>query len=200
MSDPVGMGVPGFWLDPGDHVCAVYFGSEERDKVLIPFLQAGLQGGAKCLAMVVHPDPSDLVANLGYHAAPYVASQQLVLERTAETYLRNGAFSTNDMIAYYEQFVADAIIDGYPFARIAGEARWVLEMPSAAEEFISYESQLNDFAPRYPQVILCLYDLEYFGGGMIVDVLKTHKKLLLGGVMLDNPYYVAPDEFRAVRS
>ncbi len=200
MADAVGMGVPGVHLDAGDHVCAFYFGTDERDKVLIPFLQVGLQGGEKCIAVVDHPDPPEMAARLGDHAESYVASRQLLLEKSADTYLRNGAFSTTDMIAYYEEFVSEAIADGYPFARVTGEAGWVLEGPPGAEEFIDYESQLNNFAPRYPQVILCLYDLERFGGGMIVDVLKTHKKLLLGGLVLENPHYLTPDEFRATRS
>ena len=200
MADAVGMGVPGVHLDAGDHVCAFYFGTDERDKVLIPFLQAGLECGEKCIAVVDHPDPPEMAARLGDHAESYVASQQLVLEKPADTYLRNGAFSTTDMIAYYEEFVSEAIADGYSFARVTGEAGWVLEAPLGAEEFIDYESQLNDFAPRYPQVILCLYDLAHFGGGMIVDVLKTHKKLLLGGLVLENPHFLTPDEFRATRS
>jgi len=200
MADAVGMGVPGVHLNAGDHVCAFYFGTDERDKVLIPFLQAGLQGGEKCIAVVDHPDPPEMAARLGDQAESYVASQQLVLEKVADTYLRNGAFSTTDMIAYYEEFVSEAIADGYSFARVTGEAGWVLEAPLGAEEFIDYESQLNDFALRYPQVILCLYDLAQFGGGMIVDVLKTHKKLLLGGLVLENPHFLSPDEYRAAKS
>ncbi len=200
MPDAVGTGVAGVRLDAGDHVCAFYFGTDERDKVLIPFLQAGLQGGEKCIAVVDHPDPPEMAARLGDHAEAYVASKQLVLEKSAATYLRGGAFSTADMIAYYEELVSEAIADGYPFARLTGEAGWVLEGPPGAEEFINYESQLNSFAPRYPQVILCLYDLELFGGGIIVDVLKTHKKLLLGGLVLENPHYLTPDEFLATRS
>ncbi len=200
MSDAVGTGVAGVRLDPGDHVCAFYFGTDERDKVLIPFLQAGLQGGEKCIAVVDHPDPPEMAARLGDHAEEYVASSQLVLEKSAAVYLRGGAFSTADMIAYFEELVSAAIADGYPFARVTGEAGWVLEGPPGAEEFVDYESQLNRFAPRYPQVIMCLYDLELFGGSMIVDVLKTHKKLLLGGLVLENPHYLTPDEFLATRS
>jgi hypothetical protein len=48
-------------------------------------------------------------------------------------------------------------------------------------------------------VILCLYDLEGFGGGVVVDIMRTHKKLVLGGLVLDNPHYVSPDAFRATR-
>jgi hypothetical protein len=32
-----------------------------------------------------------------------------------------------------------------------------------------------------------------------VDVLKTHPKVLIGGMVLDNPYYLEPDEFLAKR-
>ena len=144
------MGVPGVHLDPGDHVCAFYFGTDERDKVLVPFLQAGLQGGDKCIAVVEHPDPPEMAARLGDHAESCVASQQLVLEKAANIYLRNGAFSTTDMIAHYEELVSEAIADRYTFVRVTGEAGWVLEGPPGAEEFIDYESQLNDFAPAVP--------------------------------------------------
>jgi hypothetical protein len=200
MADTVDMGVPGVQLDPGDHVCAFYFGTAERDKVLIPFLQAGLQGGDKCIAVFDYPEPKEMVARLGDDAQSCVTTHQLELKKSAETYLQTGSFSAAQMVDYYEEFVSAAIDDGYPFARVTGEAGWVLDGPPGADEFIEYESQLNDFAPRYPQVIMCLYDLERFGGGMIVDVLKTHKKLLLGGLVLDNPHYLTPDEFRATRS
>jgi hypothetical protein len=34
---------------------------------------------------------------------------------------------------------------------------------------------------------------------MLVDLVKTHPKLLLGGVVIDNPYALSPDEFLATR-
>ncbi len=83
---------------------------------------------------------------------------------------------------------------------LSAPAGWVIGGPPGAEEFIDCEAQLNHFAPRYPHVIMCLYDLERFGGGMIVDVLKTHTKLLLSGLVLDNPHYLSFDEFRASKS
>ena len=41
---------------------------------------------------------------------------------------------------------------------------------------MEYESKLNRFLPRYPQVILCLYELDRFSGEVLVDVLKTHPR------------------------
>jgi hypothetical protein len=43
------------------------------------------------------------------------------------------------------------------------------------------------------------YDLDAFGGGILVDLMKTHPKLLLGGMLLENPHALSPDEFLAER-
>jgi hypothetical protein len=44
--------------------------------------------------------------------------------------------------------------------------------------------------------MLRLYDLDHFGGGLIVDLRKTHPKLLIGPHLIENPYYMTPDEYR----
>jgi hypothetical protein len=72
-------------------------------------------------------------------------------------------------------------------------------MPGAGY-LADYESEVNRFVPKYPQVILCLYDLREFGGGLLMDLLKTHPKVLLGGFVLDNPHYLSPDEYRAAKA
>jgi hypothetical protein len=76
---------------------------------------------------------------------------------------------------------------------------WALRRLPGVEELVRYEAKLNEFLPRYPQVILCLYELHRFSGDVLVDVLKTHPKVLLGGMLLRNPYYLEPDEFLAGR-
>jgi len=72
------------------------------------------------------------------------------------------------------------------------------ELPDL-NDFLIYESELNRFLPRYPQVIMCLYDLDRFGGQILVDILKTHPKVLMGSTVLENLYYLEPDEFLASR-
>jgi hypothetical protein len=62
-----------------------------------------------------------------------------------------------------------------------------------------YESQLNRFVPRYPQVMMCLYDLDSLGGDLLVEILRTHPKVLLGGTVLENLYYLEPDDYLATR-
>jgi hypothetical protein len=105
------------------------------------------------------------------------------------------------MMAFWEDVVGTAMNGGrFDFARSVGEMTWSLGDIPGVDELVGYESKLNSFMPRYPQVILCLYDLDRFGGGIMVDMLKTHPKVLLGGMVLDNPNYLSPDEFLSMRS
>ena len=46
--------------------------------------------------------------------------------------------------------------------------------------------------------MLCLYDLDRFSGEVMVNIVKTHPQVLIQGILVENPYYLGPDEFLAV--
>jgi len=64
------------------------------------------------------------------------------------------------------------------------------------DELLMLEAEMNRFLPLFPQVVVCLYDIGRFGSGIIVDLLKTHRRMLIGGMLVENPYYTSPDELR----
>ncbi|MBV8949682.1 MAG: MEDS domain-containing protein [Actinobacteria bacterium] len=195
------IGIPGASLMPGDHICGFFFGVAERDEVLLPYLRKGIEAGHKCLCIVDASEPSTVIAALGdgVDVDGAVSSRQLEVLPAGDAYLRTGTFATEDMLNFLRDNVGRATTGGYHFARIAGETTWLFDDPPGADQFIDYEAEINRYAPEYPQSILCLYDLARFGGGMMVDLLKTHPKILLGGLLIDNPHYLTPDEFRATR-
>jgi hypothetical protein len=202
MSDVLPLGVAGVNVRPGDHICAFYVGVEERDQVLLPYLREGLRAGDKVICVVDASEPAELLASIGpdIDVDGCIASQQFELRPSSDAYLAAGSFSTGDMLEFWNASVGAALGEGgYTFSRAVGEMTWALRDPLGVEELVGYESELNRFMPKYPQLILCLYDLKRFGGGIVVDMLKTHPKLLLGGMLLDNPYYLSPDEFLATR-
>ena len=43
--------------------------------------------------------------------------------------------------------------------------------------------------------MLCLYDLDRFSGEVVVNIVKTHPQVLIQGILVENPYYIGPDEF-----
>lgn len=199
--DTVALGVPGVHLRPGDHLCAFYRGPAERDEILVPYLREGVLNGDKCICVVDSTDPEWVLSALSVDIAPPRGSDDPVLDVrcSKSTYLSDGRFSTTRMLDFWESVVGSAIGGGFDFARAVGEMSWALRQMPGVEELVGYESELNRFLPRYPQVILCLYDLDRFSGEILIDVLKTHPKVLVGGMLVANPYYLEPDEFLAGR-
>lgn len=197
----VALGVPGVPLASGDHVCVFYQRLAERDEILIPYLSGGLIAGDKCIAVVDSGSPESVLAALRREVdlGSCLSRHQLDVQRSDETYLSGGGFSTDAMLEFWDRCVGGALATGFRFVRAVGEMSWALRQLPGVADLVAYEAKLNRFLPRYPQVILCLYELERFSGEVLVDVLKTHPKVLLGGVVLDNPYYLAPDEFLATR-
>ncbi len=202
MSETIELGIPGLSLVVGDHVCAFYRGDDERDALLASYLGAGLQSGDKCVCVLDASHDNDagaLLAALDARRTPESSPDQLDVRLSRDTYLRGGRFSTEAMLAFWDDVVGAAIAGGYRFARAVGEMTWALRQMPGVEELVGYEAELNYFLPRYPQVILCLYDLERFDGEILVDILKTHPLVLVGGMVLENPYYLEPAEFLAAR-
>ncbi len=198
MSDTIALGLPGVTLEPGDHICAFYRGAEGRDEVLLPYLRAGLEAGDKCIAVLDQVEPDDVRESL---AGADGGAGGVDLLRSSEVYLRDGHFSTSAMLRFWEESIGENFSAGEcTFARSLGEMTWALRQLPGVEDLVDYESELNRFLPQYPQVIMCLYDLDLFDGRVVVDLLRTHPKLLLFGSLLDNPYYLEPDEFLAARA
>ena len=201
MKEFIDLGIGSLSIPPGSHICALFRGVPERDAIVVPFVLEGLRSGDKCNCFV---DAGIDAVRAAVAASDKVASEveenQLVIGSSNETYLRRGRFSAQEMLDFLDDSVSSALHDeGFPFVRITGEKLWTLEELPDLPEFLTYESELNRFVARYPQVIMCLYDLEHYGGEILVDILKTHPKVLMGGTVLENPYYLEPDEFLASR-
>ena len=48
---------------------------------------------------------------------------------------------------------------------------------------------------RYDGALCCIYDLTRFGANIVMNSLRTHSMLIIGGVLQENPFFVPPDEF-----
>lgn len=193
MGATVTSGLPGVTLTVGDHVCAFYRGQEQRDAVLLPYLRAGLRAGDKCVCVLDTTTPDAMIVAIDDE--PRMAPDQLALYRSEDSYLLGGEFSPTDMLAFWEEG-ADAAFadDSCTFLRAVGEMTWALGDLPGVELLVDYEAELNRFLPKYPQTILCLYDLERFTDGeVLIGILRTHPKVLMCGTVIDNPWYIEPD-------
>ncbi len=192
----------GLQLSVGDHICGFYRKPAERDDILVPFLVDGLRAGDKCTCVVDSCTPDDVLASMSTHIEvdPYVSVCQLEVLDSYATYLADGGFLPARMLEFWEGKARQSPFAGTGVARNIGDMSWAHRSQGAVTELIGYESELNRIMANVPQVNLCLYDLTRCTGDLIMDVLKTHPKALLGGMVIDNPYYLEPDEFLASRA
>ncbi|MDQ1374209.1 MAG: eukaryotic-like serine/threonine-protein kinase, partial [Actinomycetota bacterium] len=120
----VDFGLPGVGLEPGDHICAVYMGEQERRDIIGPYLRAGLAAGHKCICVVDTAEHETVRRGVGndQEVEAFLQSEQLEILSEMETYLRDGAFSVERMIEFWDEAVGTAIADrGYSFSRAVGD-------------------------------------------------------------------------------
>ena len=184
----------------GDHVCGFYYSAEERDAMLLPYLAEGLRTGDKCVAVVDSTVPAEVIASLD-GAEDALQSGQFEIYDSDTTYLSTGAFDPDLTIGFWEQRAKGLADEGtYDFIRLTGELSWIDRTETPREDIVRYESWADSFVSRYPMTILCLYDLQRLGSSVLMDLLRTHPKLLMGGLLLENPHHISSDEFSTVRN
>jgi hypothetical protein len=63
-------------------------------------------------------------------------------------------------------------------------------------DIVEYESKLNRLLDKYPvHTAICAYDLNKHSGSVVMDILRTHPLVLVGGIIQENPLYVPPEQF-----
>jgi hypothetical protein len=194
---PVSLGLPGTGaVAPGTHLCALYRGPDERDALLFPFLEEGLGSGDDCFCLVDDLEVGSVLDRLLDHAdAEGVERLDLRVDRATDIYLQSAEFSADRMTAFLEENVATVATDPGRLVRGAGEMSWVLADPPGADELFVYESAINRVVKGAPALFMCLYDLDLFSTEMLVEVLRTHPKLLLDGSVRENLHYQPPEVY-----
>ena len=193
---PFHLGFKGVELRPGEHLCGLYAGAKQRDEILLPFLRAGLEAGDKCICIIDGAEASGIVAALGPLGTESTPAgvKRLDVMRAADVILRSGKFSAGETIATWKAAVSEVMYLGQ-FDCIRAVQTWSQrDVGPDTSELLHLEAGMRHYLPLYPQVMLCLYDLEHFGGEIVSSVIKLHARVLVGGMIVENPFYLTPDE------
>jgi hypothetical protein len=176
----------------GDHICAFYNGGgNSPDDIIVDYVCKGLQAGNKCVCMIDTPSsvrdriPGELVSRDGI--------LQFLTEE--EGYLPEGHFSKDTFIRSLESMVQGVLSDGYDRFWLIGDGSIIARNAVDMNMWFAAESEVNELAPRYPQFLMCLYDLDLFDGEMVMYVLKTHPRIFVNGMIIANPYYIPARQF-----
>lgn len=180
------------------HVCAFFNSAEEGYRVLLPFIKDGFACGDKAVH-VVNPDQRrdhlERLAAFGIDTAAAQQTGQLEVKINADAYLRDGHFDQDRMLAAFEQLASGRDNGGFPLSRIICQMDWAAEGRSHVDELVEFESRVNDVWSRHDDAVICVYDLAKFGGDTVIDIMRTHPMIIIGGILQQNPFFVPPEQF-----
>jgi hypothetical protein len=179
------------------HACAFFHDREEEYRLLLPFVQEGFEQRHKIFQIVDgrHRDERlRRIAALGIEVAAAEESGHLEVRPWENAHLRAGRFDQYAMLALVEDVLGTGR-EQFGFTRFWANMEWSLEDFPGVDDIVEYESRLNDVTVRFDDVVVCTYDLNRFSATVVMDILRTHPQVIVGGILQENPFYVPPEQF-----
>lgn len=98
------------------------------------------------------------------------------------------------MLTLIQDVLKEGRSRGFGMTRLWADMEWALEDLPGVHDLVEYETRLNKFLPDYDDVVVCTYDLNKFSAPIVMDIMRTHPQVIIGGVLQENPFYVPPEE------
>jgi len=185
----------GSTLKHAGHVCAFFHSNEEKYRVLMPFIKDGFENGDRSFH-IVDPKLRDQhvhqLEHEGIDVADAEAKGRLEVRPWQEAYLREDRFDQFRML----DLIKEAIEKQQPgeMTRFVGSMEWALEDLPGVHDLLEYETRLNQFLPEHRDPVVCCYDISRFDAAVVIDIMRTHPMVIIGGILQENPFYVPPEE------
>jgi hypothetical protein len=186
------------------HICAFFQSPEEEYEVLLPFIKEGFERGEKAFHVVGPRQREDHVRRLesaGIDLEAARAHGQFDFYDWEETYLPGGHFDQDRMLAMWRDTLQSASEKGFPRTRLVAHMEWCLEDREGVNDVLEYEARYNMQPHSERDPVVCTYDLNRYSGAFIIDIMRTHPMIIVGGLLQENPFYTPPEQFiREVRA
>lgn len=194
-----GVKLAGSVVDRSCHACAFFNTREEYYSILLPFIKEGIQAGEKAFHVLDEQDHAEHSRRLekeGIPVSQVKQTGQLEVRPWEEAYLKPGHFSQDAMLELIEGVLKEGRSQGYPMTRLVANMEWACKKDvPGVKDIVQYETRLNHVLPRYDDVVVCTYDLSKHSASVVMDILRTHPMVIIGGLLQENPFFVQPDEF-----
>ena len=180
------------------HICAFFNSVDEEHRVLRSFIKDGFERGDKTFHLVdpeLREDHLKRLAEAGIDVQEGMESGQLEVRPWQDAPLRGGRFDQDAWLASFEQVLQSGPATGYAQTRFLAHMEWALVDLPGVEDLIEFETRVNYVVPKYKDIVICAYDLSKFGASVVMDAMRTHPVVIVGGLLHENPYFVPPDQF-----
>ena len=78
---------------------------------------------------------------------------------------------------------------GYAQTSFLGHMEWALLDLPGVSDLVEYETRVNDVIPKYEGPVICTYDLTKLARALVMDALRTHPLVIIGGLLQQNPFF-----------
>ncbi len=182
------------------HICAFFNSIDEQHRVLRSFIKEGFDRGEKALHFVdpeLREEHLKRLAEAGIDVERAMGSGQLEVRLWQDAQLRGDRFDQDAWLASIEEVLQSGRAAGYPLTRFLAHMEWALQDKPGLDylSFVEFETRVNYVSPKYDDPLICAYDLSKFSSSMIIDIMRTHPVVIIGGVLQENPFFVPPDQF-----
>jgi hypothetical protein len=196
-----GVRLAGSELKCSCHACAFFNSEDEEQQILGPFAREGLAENDRVVQILDERRREDRIRRMkaeGIDVEEVGTTGQLELRPWESAYLKGGnGFSQDAMLQLIQEVLREGRDSGFAMTRLWANMEWALEDLPGVEEIVEYETRLNHILPKYDDVVVCTYDLRKFSATTVMDILRTHPQVIVGGVLQENPFFTAPDQFLA---
>jgi hypothetical protein len=181
------------------HVCAFFHDRDEQYRALLPFIKDGFDCGDRAFHVI---DPNrrkehlQRMESVGVDTAAAESSGQLAVYGWNDAHVDpDGRFDQHRMLVLIEEELKLGAKRGFGVSRSIANMEWALQDLPGVDDLVEYEARLNYILPRYRDPVICVYDISKFSGAVILDILRTHPMVIIGGTLQENPFFVPPDDF-----
>lgn len=164
------------------HICTFYRSPKEQWDLLRIHLLGHLNPEAKTV-YIYQRDNTQLMAwlrNEDLDPDELINRGVLELYTYADTYLKDGHFSTDRMLAFWQDIINRHRAAGTRQLLLTGEMGWASSGVMGCEQLVPYEAALDAMLEATPWVsVICQYPVYQFSGSTVFDNLCIHTHVQL---------------------
>ena len=166
-------------IRPGEHACCRFAHADDRRRLALAFVRAGLDRGHKIAYLSGEDDAACFVADLRAtddRTDDAMERGQLEVRSASDAFLPDGSFDPAGMHDALHDEHTRALAEGYAGLSMAGDMSWALGAASALlDQLVSYEHEVTTMMEGNGTFsFLCIYDHGRFAAGTLADVVDSH--------------------------
>jgi ABC-type transporter Mla MlaB component len=164
-------------IRPGEHACCRFAQADDRRRLALAFVRAGLDRGHKVAYLSGDDDATRFVADLAAsddRVDEALERGQLEVRPALSDFIPDGTFDPVRRRTALRDAHAQALADGYTGLSIAGDMSWALALaPGLDEQLVPYEHEVTS-TMQADVAFLCIYDHGRFAAGTLAELAESH--------------------------